>query len=149
MALSPLDFTSILETEKNTLEIFIEILKKEEDALIQGKIEKIDSLASNKSHLIEKLIQIDNQRNEYLQNQGLTIEKAAIKNWLQEQYADQSEVQVLWDELLALAHVAQKINQSNGLIVWTRLQHNQRAFSALHGAAGNISLYGPKGQTYI
>jgi flagella synthesis protein FlgN len=48
-----------------------------------------------------------------------------------------------------LAQIAQKISHSNGLIISTRLQHNQRAFAALHCAAGNISLYGPKGQAYI
>ena len=42
-------FTSDLKTEKITFEALIEILKKEEEALIQGTIEKIDNLASDKS----------------------------------------------------------------------------------------------------
>jgi flagella synthesis protein FlgN len=55
------------------LKKFIEILKKEEDALIQGKIEEIDYLAVDKSHLIEKLMQIDDHRNEYIRNQGFIL----------------------------------------------------------------------------
>ena len=145
------NFTAVLETEKSTLGEFIEILQKEEDALVQGKIEAIDYLSSNKSRLIEKLIQIDGHRNEYLQNQGLTLEKSSssISNWLEKQHSNQPGIKTLWNELLALAKIAKKINHSNGLIISTHLQHNQRAFAALHCAAGNVSLYGPKGQTYI
>lgn len=147
--LHPSNFTSVLEAEKSTLGKFIEILKKEEDALVQGKIEEIDYLSSNKSRLIEKLIQIDGHRNEYLQNQGLALEKNSISHWLEKQCSNQPGIQTLWNELLALAKIAQRINHSNGLIISTHLQHNQRAFAALHCAAGNVSLYGPKGQTYI
>ncbi len=142
-------FMKELETERNTLRAFIEILKKEEIALVEGKIEKIDYLASDKSRLIEELIQFDDHRNEFLRKQGLSLEKNSINAWLSEQHSGQSEIKILWNELLDLAKTAQQLNHSNGLIISTQLQHNQRAFSALHCAAGNVSLYGPKGQTYI
>lgn len=142
-------FMRELETERNTLRAFIEILKKEESALVDGKIEKIDYLASDKSRLIEELIKLDDHRNEYLQKQGLPLEKSSINTWLAEQHSGQSDIKTLWNELLDLAKIAQQINHSNGLIISTQLQHNQRAFSALHCAAGSVSLYGPKGQTYI
>ena len=142
-------FTSDLKTEKITFEALIEILKKEEEALIQGTIEKIDNLASDKSFLVEKLIQLDNHRNKYFQNQGLTLKKYSINNWFAQKYSDKSEIQILWNELLKLVRIAQKLSHSNGLIISAHLQHNQRAFAALHRAAGNVSLYGPKGQAYI
>ncbi|AEJ01958.1 FlgN family protein [Nitrosomonas sp. Is79A3] len=142
-------FMKELETERNTLRAFIEILKKEENALVEGKIEKIDYLASDKSRLIEELIQFDDHRNEFLRKQGLSLEKNSINAWLSEQHTGQSEIKILWNELLDLAKTAQQLNHSNGLIISTQLQHNQRAFTALHCAAGNVSLYGPKGQTYI
>ena len=142
-------FMRELETEINTLRAFIEILKEEENALVEGRIEKVDLLASDKSRLIEELIKLDGHRNEYLQKQGLILEKNSINAWLTKQHSDQSEVKILWDELLDLAKIAQQLNHSNGLVITTQLQHNQRAFSALHCAAGNVSLYGPQGQTYI
>ena len=37
-------FLKELETEKNIFQAFIEILKKEENALIEGKIEEINAL---------------------------------------------------------------------------------------------------------
>lgn len=149
MALFQLDFTSILEAEKTALENFIEVLKREEIALIHGKIEQIDSLTSTKSYLAEELMQIDHKRNQYIQSQGITLEWANINRWLQEKYSGRLEVQILWSEMLALANIAQIINYSNGLMISNRLQHIERAYAALHCAAGNISLYGSKGQAYI
>ena len=66
-------FMKELETEKNIFQTFIEILKKEENALIEGKIEEIDYLASDKSRLIEELIQFDEDRNEYFNKQYLIV----------------------------------------------------------------------------
>ncbi len=142
-------FTSDLEIERNTLQAFIEILKKEEQALIHGKIEALDNFASDKSRLIEKLIQLDDQRKEYTQNQESTVAKDSMNTWLLEQHTDQLEAQVLWNELLELAKAAQQLNHSNGLIISSQLKYNQRAFTTLQCAAGNVSLYGPKGQAYI
>lgn len=59
-------FMNELKTEKNVLCAFIEILKKEEHALIDGKIDEIDYLTSDKSRLIEELIQLDDKRSEYM-----------------------------------------------------------------------------------
>ena len=142
-------FITELETEKYTLQAFIEILKKEENALIQGKIEEIDYLASDKSRLIGKLMQLDDHRNEHMQNQELAFKKNSINTHLTDQQSSEPGIQILWNELLELARIAQQLNYSNGLIVSTQLQHNQRASAALQCAAGNVSLYGPKGQAYI
>lgn len=136
--------------ETKELRSFIDILKKEELALVQGKIDEIDFYASDKLRSIEILIQLNDQREEYFKAQGLTLDKSCINNWLRKQQnSDQTNIIEIWNELLDLAKTAQRINQSNGLIISTRHQHHQRALAALHSAAGNVSCYGPKGQAYI
>lgn len=146
-------FMNELKDESNMLRIFIEILKKEESALIEGKLEEIDCLASNKTKLIQELIQLDDYRNIFFLKIGLPLEKKSIDSWLNElaeQNPSFSEIKALWKELLDLAKTAQQFTHSNGLIIANRLQHNLRSFTALHGAAGNVALlYGPKGQTYM
>lgn len=143
-------FMNELETEKNVLCAFIEILKKEEHALINGKTDEVDYLTSDKSRLIEKLIQLDDKRNEFLKLQGLSLEKNSVNAWLIEQCSDQPKIKILWNELLELAKIIQKLNHTNGLIISSHWQYHQRAFAALHRAAGNVSLYGPEGQqTYL
>ncbi len=59
-------FMNELKDEKDIFQAFIEILRKEENALVEGKIEAIDFLASDKSRLIEELIQFDEHRTDYL-----------------------------------------------------------------------------------
>ena len=136
--------------EAKELRSFIDILKKEELALVQGKIDEIDFYASDKLRSIEILIQLNDQREEYFKAQGLTLDKSFINNWLcKQQNSDQTNIVEIWNELLDLAKTAQHINQSNGLIISTRHQYHQRALAALHSAAGNVSCYGPKGQAYI
>lgn len=136
--------------EAKELRSFIDILKKEELALVQGKIDEIDFYASDKLRSIEILIQLNDQREEYFKAQGLTLDKSCINNWLRKQQnSDQTNMIEIWSELLDLAKTAQRINQSNGLIISTRHQLHQRALAALHSAAGNVSCYGPKGQAYI
>jgi len=141
------EFITALMDEKKTVQVFIETLKKEEEALIQGEIDNIDSLASDKTRLVEKLMSLGEQRSQFLLSQGLTTDSAGMNKWLA--MNPDSTLQTLWGELLELAKTAKQINQANGLVISSQLQHNQRAFSALQSAAGNISLYGPKGQAFI
>jgi flagella synthesis protein FlgN len=140
---------SALEAEKTNLRIFIEILEREENALIQGKIEEIDHIASDKSRMIEKLFQFDEYLREQLYNQALAFEENNINIWIDQRYSGHPEIQISWNELLELVRIAQKLTHSNGIIISNCLQHNQHAFAALHCAAGNIFLYGPKGQACI
>lgn len=144
-----LRFVHELETEKNVLTAFVDMLKKEEQALVHGKINDIDRLTSDKSRLIEELIQLDDKRNDFLKQQGLSLEKQSVNAWMTEQSAVQPTLKILWNELLSLAKTVQQLTHTNSLIIVNHLQHNQRAFTALHCAAGNVSLYGPQGQTYL
>ncbi len=142
------EFSSTLLDEKNIIQAFIEILKKEEDALIQRKMEDVDFLASDKARLVKRLTLLGEQRNQYLISQGLTPDNTGMNKWLAKQVIN-TEIRTIWGELLQLAKIAQQVNRTNGLIISTQLQHTQRAFSALQSAAGNISLYGPNGQAFI
>ena len=140
--------TTLLE-EMKSLRSFIEILKKEEQVLIEGKIEEIDFYSSEKLRLIEILTQFNDQREKYLKAQGIDLEKNCMNNLLSKQNSDQNRIIDTWNELLDLAGIAKKLNQSNGLIITARYQHHQRALAAIHSAAGNVSCYGPKGQPCI
>ncbi|WP_295625625.1 flagella synthesis protein FlgN [uncultured Nitrosomonas sp.] len=142
-------FMNELKAESNSLRTFIEILKKEESALIAGKLEDIDYLTSDKTKLIRELIQSDDRRNVFFHKMGLSLDRKSIDSWLNELAEQNSEIKTLWKELLNLAKTAQQFTHSNGLIIANRLQHNQQSLAALHSAAGNAALYGPKGQTYI
>lgn len=137
----------ILSKEINELNSFIDILKKEEQALVEGKIEEIDFYSSDKLRLIEVLTQLGSQRDGWLKAQDINLDEVSINNWLKGQSSEQ--LLCMWCNLLDLAKTARQLNHSNGLIIASRLQHHQRTLAALQSAAGNVSCYGPKGQAYI
>ena len=144
---SPDKFVATINDEKRTLQKFVEVLKKEEDALIHARIDDLDILASEKVRLAEKLEYQAKRRMQYLSFLGYSPDKSGMQLWLSKQ--TNSDLHTIWNELTEFARAAQQINQTNGQIISTQLQYNQRTYMALQSAAGNISLYGPKGQAFI
>ncbi len=142
------EIVSVLEKEKRTTRTFLEILYKEEEILVQGRINDLDSVISKKTEIISELEKINEQRSQYLSSQGYPANKSGMQQWLAE-HASGIELHELWNQLIKLARQANQINQINGRAILLQLQYNQRSYLALQSAAGNISLYGPKGQVYF
>ncbi|MDR4513166.1 flagellar protein FlgN [Nitrosomonas sp.] len=144
---SPEGFVVAIDNEICTVKAFVKLLKKEEDALIHGRIDELDMLASDKTRLVEKLESFSKQRKQYLSFLGYSPDKSGMNSWLTKQ--TNTELREQWSQLIELAKTAQQINLTNGKVISTHLQYNQRTYLALQSAAGNISLYGPKGQAFI
>lgn len=138
------EFVVNLQLEQDAIKAFIEILEKEQNALVQGNIENLDYLASQKTQIIKKLADLGDKRDQYLAGQGLSLDTECGNNQL---LSEDTLINTIWTELLQLAKTAKQLNQTNGTIISTRLQQSQQALAVLKSAAGNVSLYGPQGQT--
>ena len=136
------DIATCLALELGAAGAFLEILQQEQAALVEGKIERLEALASDKTRLVAQLAELAARRNRYLASRGLGPDLKGMETSL----AD-AKAAAIWRELLQLAQTVQQLNQTNGAIIDTRLQHNRQALAALLGAAGSASLYGPQGQT--
>lgn len=141
------EFAANLHAELDAVKTFNEILQKEQRTLVNGDAEDLDYLASEKERLIEQLTSLNEQRNQFLSSQGLLTDAGGMKKLFSTDDA-YSESSKTWYELLELVAITSQLNKTNGTIINTRLQHTQRSLAALQCAAGNISLYGPKGQTF-
>lgn len=141
------EFIANLQAELDAIKAFNGILQKEQRTLINGDVEDLDFLASEKERLIEQLSSLNQQRNQFLSSHGLLTDAAGMKKLFSTDDSF-SESNKIWHELLELVTVTSQLNETNGTIINTRLQHTQRSLTALQCAAGNISLYGPKGQTF-
>jgi|GEM_PF-3785045 len=144
-----LEFVSCLKSEIQLLQALIETLKQEINAFTLNSFNDLECIVSKKTMLLEQLNQCDAKRNGCLNFLGISKERRAINIWLETHCQDYPELKKSWDDLMALADKARKINSTNGLIISTYSEYNKRAFTALNFAAGNISLYGPKGQACI
>ncbi len=139
-------FVADLLLEKGAVEAFIEILQNEQHALVQGDVNSLDFFASDKSIVVGRLTNYGQQRAKYLASLGLESNSAGMEELLTMVGVEAGAV---WAELLRLADVAQQLNQINGTVIATRLQHSQRALAALQCTSDVVSLYGPNGQCVI
>ena len=68
----------------------------------------------------------------------------AIRAWLE---THNPEGLAVWQEILALAERAQRLNQTNGELIQMKLRRNQQLLAVLSSAVNKANLYGPDGQT--
>ena len=136
------DIATCLQLELAAVGAFLGILHKEQEALIEGKIEQLEVLALDKALVAGQLAELGAQRNRGLASRNLNPDSEGMEACLADAKAAGA-----WRDLLGLVKVAQQLNRTNGEMIEVRLQRNQQAFAALQGAAGAVSLYGPKGKT--
>jgi flagella synthesis protein FlgN len=55
----------------------------------------------------------------------------------------------VWRELVDYASKAKAMNETNGMLIATRLSHNQAAIAALQAVSHANDLYGPDGQAAL
>jgi len=112
---------SAISAETSALQQFIAILEEEQKLLIGGDADAVLPLIDKKTVLIAALGNAGQQR--------------------------ESALQQRWQQLLELAQTANRLNNTNGQLINTRMQYNQQALSILINAGTSISddTYGPDG----
>lgn len=136
------DIATCLQLELAAVGAFLEILRREQEALIEGKIEQLEVLASDKAQMAGQLAELAARRNRGLASRSLDPGRERMEACLADAKAAGA-----WRDLQGLVQAARQLNRTNGEMIEVRLQHNQQAIAALQGAAGAVSLYGPKGKT--
>ncbi|HWU84960.1 MAG TPA: flagellar protein FlgN [Rhodocyclaceae bacterium] len=133
-----------IAAESAALRHFIAILEEEQQLLIGGNADAVLPLLERKTALINELGSAGQQREAALQAQGVATRKEDLEAWFGKAAPD---LRNAWQDLLALAQDANRLNATNGQLINTRLQHNQQALAILMNAAGSLgdSTYGPDG----
>lgn len=138
------DFTSRLQAERDALKAFVTLLETEQQALISGNTEQLLTLADSKVLAAQELSKLANVRSDELRARAGKMESGGMTAWLRANAANRLPV---WHDILQLAEQAQQLNRTNGVLIQTKLRHNQQALMTLQNAAhGTNSLYGPDGQ---
>lgn len=137
------DFTSSLHAERDALEVFIALLETEQQALVKGDADQLLALADSKIQTALELSKLANTRNDGLLAREGKIEPGGMTAWLQ---ANAANCLPIWNSILQLAEKAQQLNRTNGILIQTKLRHNQQALMVLNNAANSTNgLYGPDG----
>jgi flagella synthesis protein FlgN len=140
-------FVADLHAEAAAFADFFELLRTEQAALAERDIDALLQIGPSKAERIAALNDLARRRTAYLTGQSFSPDRDGMARWLLGQGgSDAGALSAAWQRLLDTAARAQALNRENGVLIETRLQHNQQLLSALASGA-QPSLYGPDGQT--
>lgn len=133
-----------LQEEVGVLREFVQILHREQQALVAANADVLLPLTTEKNTAANRLTGLANQRSLALAACGLPANGEGMTQWLKKNPVKESR---LWTEFLTLAQEARTVNDLNGKLIQDRMSHNQKALVALTAASENAAIYGPDGQT--
>lgn len=141
---SPLD---TLHDEQQLLSSLLDLMKQEQQCLIDADIDSLNAITPRKAELMNELAVLANQRHQALEAAGFAAEEAGMQAWV-EQTASSSAADG-WSNLLDLTREAKEVNRLNGMLINKQMTHNQNLINAMRqpANAGDAAVYGPTGQT--
>jgi flagella synthesis protein FlgN len=129
--------------EYATIEAFASVLVAEQKALCQvNPAEMLRPIVEKKIELVGKLATLEKIRDSQLAEMGLPggwsgIELAAGRD---------PKLAAQWTLLQQSVERARRSNKTNGVLIRTRMEYNQRALDVLQVRPPKPSLYGPDGR---
>lgn len=141
------DFIVRLNTERDALKSLVTLLETEQQALIYGHTEQLLDLSATKTQAVYELSQLANMRKNDLLAHSAKIKASGIVAWLQSYAAGSLPI---WQDIQQLVEQMQYLNRTNGILIQTKLRHNQQALTVLHNAVNSAhGLYGADGQAHF
>ncbi|MGF6722681.1 flagella synthesis protein FlgN [Paraburkholderia sp. GAS41] len=129
--------------EYTTIEAFASVLVVEQKALTQvDPAEMLRPIVEKKTELVGKLATLEKLRDSQLAEMGLPggsagIELAAGRD---------PKLAAQWKLLQQSVERAHRSNKTNGVLIRTRMEYNQRALDVLQVRPPKPSFYGPDGR---
>ena len=142
MSQTDLNIADCLNAERSGCEKLVALLEAEQNALVAADGERLTHIVREKQQLVVELYQLSEQRNQLLQGSG----RKSFKAWLAAQKPTSLKMAENWQKLTKLAALAKQLNEQNGKLISTQLQHFQNALQALQNAvAAPTGVYSAEG----
>ncbi|WP_043318894.1 flagella synthesis protein FlgN [Microbulbifer sp. HZ11] len=134
-----------LQQHRQRVEHLTQLLYDERTELSAGTVDggRLTDIARRKQESLHQLNDLEQQRRTALQRLGYTNDRQG-----DEQAAREAGCLPLWQDLIALAGEAERLNRANGTVINIRAESNQRLLNALQEAKGK-GLYGPDGRARV
>jgi flagella synthesis protein FlgN len=136
-----------LNAEHEALKKFIALLETEQQLLTEGKVDELLVLSEQKTLAVYELNRLAGERKAEMNARGASNWESGAANWFQANAPDNLPQ---WQDIQQLAEQMRQLNNTNGIIIQTRLRHNQQALIVLHNAVSHSgTLYGRDGQPHV
>ncbi len=135
-----------LLAEVAAMRSFVEMLKQEQQALVDNNADGLIAITPQKNELLTSIMGMENQRNLSLVSLGLNADATGMQSLLaQDTHASLIEH---WDTLLLVSAQAQELNRTNGLLINRQMSRNQGMLNILQQDQAG-AMYGADGQSKI
>lgn len=138
------ELSSILQLELEHTESFIALLKREQLALINGDIEALTLLSTEKTAIVNQLMLLHEKRSQLLTDSNTPVNSMEFDVLPS---SDQISVAGIAQKCQTLLQSAKQLNQINETILRQWLQQTRQSLRVLRSAVGQAELYNPKGLT--
>jgi flagella synthesis protein FlgN len=135
-----------LAAEQQLIGSLVELMKQEQQTLVNGNADGLAALMPQKTELVQQLAALSAARHQALGAAGFAAAEGGMEPWLGASGAPDARAQ--WEQLLALTAEAKELNRVNGMLINKQMAHNQIVLNALRTPAGGAEpgVYGPGGQ---
>jgi flagella synthesis protein FlgN len=131
------------EQELNVISVLLDLLEREQKCLIRTDMQTIQSLADEKTKLLEKLDALSQARYKTLSSIGFAGSESGMSDWLKS--LGENEPEPSWQILQKQLSRVKELNRLNGILIIKRFLINQETLNVLHGKQGGNIFYGPDG----
>jgi flagella synthesis protein FlgN len=145
-AASASDFLVGLRDEQFALVALTDLLRSEQDALVQGDADRVSALAVDKEERIKALARLSAQRSARLTSLGLNGSAEGMQIWIQRHPEHAGSARRSWQQLLAGAEAARQLNQCNGVLIENKLKQNRLRLAVLQTAGALDGVYRADGR---
>jgi flagellar biosynthesis protein FlgN len=135
-----------LGEELNAGNTLLQLLKQEQEHLINADLEALTTLTEEKAKVVARMTELAQQRHRALGANGFEAGETGMQAWLNSRAAAPA-VEKTWQDLLTLAKQAKELNRTNGLLIGQHMARNQNALNVLQGDPHGGTMYGPNGQS--
>jgi flagellar biosynthesis protein FlgN len=125
---------------------FGELLRAEQQALIDGNVDALAELGRGKANLLEESIRLAAARDDCLRDAGLPAGQPGMESWI----AAHPAARAAWGNFLDGARTARELNRANGTLIAIRLGHTNQALAVLLARTSDAGLtYAADGRTNV
>ncbi len=138
----------IISEELELMTALVQLLKNEEQILIDNLPEKLALLVTDKNSLLMQIISLEKNRNELLTQSGFGTDAEGMSSYLAS-LSEQKNVESNWQKLLDLSATAKENNRTNGILINRQMTRNQSTLNILQQNDQSAAVYGADGQSRI
>jgi len=135
-----------LAEELSVAASLLEVLKREQERLINADADALPGITDEKAKIIARMSELAHSRHCALATAGFDASEQGMQKWV-DASGSQTPAGKSWNALLDLVRQGKELNRTNGLLIGQHMARNQVVLNVLQGAPEGGTMYGPNGQS--